>query len=180
MGKTVNTMQIDIISRFRFHRRSWRRKIYFWWNILPFWKSVPISSMCQKQTSVSFISTELEIISLDARLRLGRIVALHLRDLIEKILDNTIQNHDRTEQPIVDSDKNHEASKSKLEKFSMFWMMFTLFLQTSNLLIKKLCCVCSRTTEQWSRRLKKRKKTHIETCFQDTQICSWKIVRSNN
>ena len=39
---------------------------------------VPISWMCQKQTSVSHSSTESEIISLDAGLRLDGISALDL------------------------------------------------------------------------------------------------------
>ena len=43
---------------------------------------VPISWMCKKQTSVSHSSTESEIISLDAGLRLGGIPALDLWDLI--------------------------------------------------------------------------------------------------
>ena len=38
--------------------------------------------MCKKQTSVSHISTESEIISLDAGLRLDGIPALDLSDLI--------------------------------------------------------------------------------------------------
>ena len=43
---------------------------------------VPKSWMCKKQTSVSHSSTESEIISLDARLRLDGIPALDLWDLI--------------------------------------------------------------------------------------------------
>ena len=43
---------------------------------------VPISWMCKKQTSVSHCSTESEIISLDAGLRLDGIPALDLWDLI--------------------------------------------------------------------------------------------------
>ena len=41
---------------------------------------VPISWMCKKQTSVSHSSTEAEVISLDARLRMDGIPALDLRD----------------------------------------------------------------------------------------------------
>ena len=49
--------------------------------------------MCKKQTSVSHSSTELEIISLDARLRLDGIPALDLWDLIVAVLHgNTNQN----------------------------------------------------------------------------------------
>ena len=47
---------------------------------------VPISSMCKKQTSVSHSSTESEIISLDAGLRLDGKPALDLWDLIIAVL----------------------------------------------------------------------------------------------
>ena len=57
---------------------------------------VPISWMCEKQTSVSHSSTESEIISLDVGLRLDGIPALDLWDLIATVLGNTNQN--RTEQ----------------------------------------------------------------------------------
>ena len=43
---------------------------------------VPISWMCKKQTSVSHSSTEAEVISLDAGLRMDRISALDLWDLV--------------------------------------------------------------------------------------------------
>ena len=52
---------------------------------------VPISWMCKKQTSVSHSSTESEIISLDAGLRLDGIHALDLWDLIVAVLGNTHQ-----------------------------------------------------------------------------------------
>ena len=54
---------------------------------------VPISWMCKKQTSVSHRSTESEIISLDAGLRLDGIPALDFWDLIVAVLHgNTYQN----------------------------------------------------------------------------------------
>ena len=54
---------------------------------------VPISCMCKKQTSVLHSSTESEIISLDAGLRLDGIPALDLWDLIVAVLHgNTYQN----------------------------------------------------------------------------------------
>ena len=67
--------------------------------------------MCKKQTSVSHSSTESEIISLDAGLRLDRIPALDLRDLIVFVLGNTIQTPDRMEQPVVNCDKDHGPNK---------------------------------------------------------------------
>ena len=54
---------------------------------------VPISSMYKKQTSVSHSSTESEIISLFARLRLDGIPALDLWDMIVAVLGNTNQSH---------------------------------------------------------------------------------------
>ena len=54
---------------------------------------VPVSWMCKKQTSVSHSSTESEIISLDAGLRLDGIPALDLWDLIVAVLGKTNQNH---------------------------------------------------------------------------------------
>ena len=62
---------------------------------------VPRSWMCKRQTSVSHSSTESEIISLDAGLRLDDIPALVLWDLIVLVLGNTNQNHDRTRRPVV-------------------------------------------------------------------------------
>ena len=53
--------------------------------------------MCKKQTSVSHSSTEPEIISLDAGLRLDGIPALDLWDLIVSVLGNTTQT---TERPV--------------------------------------------------------------------------------
>ena len=54
---------------------------------------VPTSWMCKKQTAVSHSSTESEIISLDAGLRLNSIPALDLWDLIVAVLGNTTQKH---------------------------------------------------------------------------------------
>ena len=61
---------------------------------------VPISWMRKKQTSVSHCSTESEIISLDAGIRLDGIPALDLRDLIVAVLHgNTNQNDQVREDP---------------------------------------------------------------------------------
>ena len=62
---------------------------------------VPISWMCKKQTSVSHSSTESEIISLDAGLRLDGIPVLDFWDLIVSVFGNTTQNRDRTGRPLV-------------------------------------------------------------------------------
>ena len=74
---------------------------------------VPISWMCKKQTSVSHSSTESEIISLDAGLRLDGTPALDSWDLIVLVLGNTTQNHDRTVKLVVCRDKNHVRHQSR-------------------------------------------------------------------
>ena len=74
---------------------------------------VPISWMCKKQTSVSHSSTESEIISLDAGLRLDGIPALDLWDRIFLVLGNTNHNHDGTGRLVVCRDKNHVRQPSR-------------------------------------------------------------------
>ena len=69
---------------------------------------VLISWMCKKQTSVSHSSTESEIISLDAGLRLDGIPALDLWDLIVAVLRNTNQN--RIEQGALLKNKREVCS----------------------------------------------------------------------
>ena len=65
---------------------------------------VPISWMCKKQTSVSHSSTESEIISFDARLRLDGIPALDLWDLIVAVLHgNTYQSNQERVFPYTNS-----------------------------------------------------------------------------
>ena len=57
--------------------------------------------MCKKQTSVSHSSTESEIISLDAGLRLDGIPAVDSRDLIVAVLGNTNQSHEERGDPFM-------------------------------------------------------------------------------
>ena len=61
---------------------------------------VPMSSMCKKQTSVSHSSTESEIISLDAGLRLDGIPAVELWDLIVSVCGSMTQTTERTERTV--------------------------------------------------------------------------------
>ena len=72
---------------------------------------VPTNWMCKKKTSVSHSSTESEIISLDAGLRLDGIPALDFWDLIVLVLGNTIQTRGKTRQPVVNYDKDHGSNK---------------------------------------------------------------------
>ena len=69
---------------------------------------VPTNWMCKKQTSVSHSSTESEIISLDAGLRLDGIPALDLWDLIDCVVGNMIQTPERPWRPVV-NDKDQRS-----------------------------------------------------------------------
>ena len=68
---------------------------------------VPISWICKKQTSVSHSSTESEIISLDAGLRLDGIPALDSWDLTVTVLGNHESEPKRTEVYHDTSGQNH-------------------------------------------------------------------------
>ena len=68
---------------------------------------VPVRWMCKKQTSVSHRSTESEIISLDTVLRLDRLLAQELWDLIVSVFGNISHISDRTGQPVNGKNKSH-------------------------------------------------------------------------
>ena len=90
-------MQTGTVSRLWLCGTSWRFEIHFWRKSVRFWKSYTCSNKLdvfkkKKQTSVSHGSTESEIISLDAGLRLNAIPASDLWDLIVTVLGNTNQN----------------------------------------------------------------------------------------
>ena len=72
--------------------------------------------MCKRRTPVSHSSTESEIISLDAGLRLDGLHAIVFVDLIVSVLGNTTQDHERTERPVVCSERapQHVVSSSDL------------------------------------------------------------------
>ena len=73
---------------------------------------VPISWMCKKQTAVSHSSTESEIISLDAGLRLHGIPALELWDLIVSVFGSMTHTTERTVRPVVN--ERSQTSQGKI------------------------------------------------------------------
>ena len=75
---------------------------------------VPTSWMCKKQTAVSHSSTESEIISLDAGLRLDGLPALELWDLIVSVLGNISRVSDRSGKP-ENSENKHQKSHNKMD-----------------------------------------------------------------
>ena len=77
---------------------------------------VPLSWMCKKQTSVSHSSTESEIISLVAGLRLDGLPALELLDLIVSVLGNMTQTTERPERAvIIDRSRRSQVKTSRAE-----------------------------------------------------------------
>ena len=72
---------------------------------------VPISWMCKKQTSVSHCSTESELISSDAGLRLDGIPALDSWDLIVSVLGSVSRVSDGSGKPESDVHKRHKSHK---------------------------------------------------------------------
>ena len=154
MGNTAKQWRFGTVSRLRFCRRSWGLKIYFWWNIWCFFGShtfVLISWMCKKQTSVSHSSTESEIFSLDAVLRLDGIFR-------SRFMGSDCFSPWKTQcRPMIERGdplrtvRRVTGQTSDLKKCSTFWIMLIVFFKTSNFRIKKLCCMCLRTTKQLSR-----------------------------
>ena len=66
--------------------------------------------MCKKQTAFSHSSTESEIVSLDAGLRLEGITALDLWDQIVAVLGSKIQTLERPVRPVVnDNDQRSQG-----------------------------------------------------------------------
>ena len=90
-GKYSTTKQIRIVSGFWFRRRSWRLKINIRCTFAHFRKSHvrATSWMFKKRTSVSHSSTEADIISLDAGLRMDGVPALDLWDLVIEVFHDS-------------------------------------------------------------------------------------------
>ena len=116
---------------------------------------VPISWMCKKQTAVCQSSTESEIISFDAGLRLDGRPALDLWDLIVAVFHgNTYQSDQERRDPCTNlvRAKPHKLSTRKKSHGSIDDLDNVDFIhQTCILLVRKLCCISLKTTKQWSR-----------------------------
>ena len=113
---------------------------------------VPISWMCKKQTSVSHSSTESEIISLDAGLRLDGIPALDFWDLIVAVLHgNSYQSNQERGDPytnLVRVNPHKLPTRKKFHGMIDDLTMLIVFSQTRILLVRKLCCISLKTTKQ--------------------------------
>ena len=77
---------------------------------------VPISWMCKKQTSVSHSSTESEIISLDAGLRMDGIPALDLWDLIVTVLHGNTNQSNQARRDLCTNQREVRSVPHTLQK----------------------------------------------------------------
>ena len=146
---------------------------------------VPVSWMCKKQTSVSHISTESEIIALDAELRMDGLFALDLWDIVIEVL-RTIFKGDN--QPILSCSRKLEARSTQAYWQQGNWGSFWFWNQEPN---------WQKKAEDWSniwcgqrahqhaffpflwKSVVQRTKPNNETCVQNPQSCSWLVVRQN-
>ena len=111
---------------------------------------VPVSWMCKKRSSVSHSSTESEIISLDAGLRMCGLRALELWDIVIEVLRSiktmynpNIQGTRKLGQFLIPKPR---PSMSKENRRLSKWMMWIMYSQTHILLKMSLSC----TTKLWS------------------------------
>ena len=103
---------------------------------------VPISWMCKRQTAVSHSSTESEIISLDAGLRLDGLPALELWDLIVSVFGSMTQTTGRTVRP-VDTERS-QKSQGKINVLNIDCVPSNV--QSSRQ--EALLCMCLKTMKQ--------------------------------
>ena len=112
---------------------------------------VPISWMCKKQTSVSHSSTEAEIISLDAGLRMDGIPVLDLWDLGIEAFHSSSKDQVRGNSSRNTTWNKHTQNQTKIptqhDNFDL--SMLIMFRRTRSLLDLVRCCTFLRTTKQW-------------------------------
>ena len=133
--------------------------------------------MCKKQNSVSHSSTESEIISLDAGLRQDGIPALDLWDLIVAVLGNTNQSHKEQVDLLMNSREvrspPHTIQKRKQSQ-RVINDLDNVDCVPSNVKSSHREALLSvfEDNEALIKMIIKGKKSHNETCFQNTQRCS--------
>ena len=129
--------------------------------------------MCEKQNSVSHISTESEIISLDDGLRLDGLLALELWDLIVSVeKKNMTQTTERPGRPVI-IDKN-QRSQEKTNALNNIDSV-PLNVQSS----RHEALYVFEDNEAVIKMIIKGKESYNETRLQNPQSCSWLVVRSN-
>ena len=119
---------------------------------------VPISWMCKKQTSCSHCSTEAEIISLDAGLRMDGIPAMDLWNLVMEVFHYSPNQSNKTKDSLAQGDLFHRTTSSKRTKnqtkaptthdSSDLFHVDNVPSNAIFFLSPVLCCMCLRTMKQ--------------------------------
>ena len=134
---------------------------------------VPRSWMCKKQTAVSHSSTESEIISLDAGLRMDGIPTLDLWDLIVAVLlGNTYQSHKERRNPFMNKDE--VSTPQRKQSHGMINDLNDVDFVSSSAYSSRQEAMLhiiedKRSSDQDDH---KRETSYNETCFQNPQSCS--------
>ena len=128
--------------------------------------------MCKKQTSVSHSSTEAEIISLDAGLRMDGVPALTLWDLVIEICYSVPNGIEQTKEELRGDPLQSTSSNASTP--TSFQLTLTTFHPTQCIMVRVPCCMSLRTmrNEAVIKMIIKSRSLHNETCFTDPQSCS--------
>ena len=139
------------------------------------WKSYMCSNKLdvQETNCCSHSSTESEIISLNAVLRLDGLPALELWDLIVSVMGNMTQTTERTERPVI-IDRS-EKSQGKINELNNIDCVPSN-VQSSH---QEALLNVSEDNEAVIKMIIERQKSYNETCFQDPQSCARLVFRSN-
>ena len=112
---------------------------------------------CKKQTSVSHSSTEAEVISLNAGLRMDGIPALDFWDWVIEVFHSLPNQTNKTKdvrEPrgnlSVTPQSNMRQQIPATQKISI-WPILVTFHQAEHILVPMLCCMSLRTMKPWSR-----------------------------
>ena len=182
-GKHCKTMQIGTVSRLRFCSRSWGFKIQMehcaFSEVIRF---VPISWMCKKQTSVSQFNRIRKSFPW-MQVRKGRytrawLVGSDRYCSLRKHVPEWSSTGRSVYEPTWGSCSTSHTSKNEKKSHGMIDNLDNVdfFPQTWILLVRKLCCMCLKTTNSSDQDDHKGKKSDNEICFQHPQSCSWSVV----
>ena len=144
---------------------------------------VPVSWMCKKQSSVSQSSTESEIISLDAGLRMDGLLALDLWDTVTEVLrstNNTVQpNHSGLKETCArPKSKTKTPTDNRRQKVDQVSKVDYVTTKANSSQGESQLYIFWR---QWSCHQNdyQRTKSNDETLVKNPQSCAWLVVRQN-
>ena len=146
-------MQIGTVPRLWLCRRSWRLKLDFGRNPVYLWQShVCRPSVGCTTSKLSHSSTDSEVISLGAGLRMDGIPALDLWDVVIEVL------HSSPNQVLGDQEharrnlqRNKPQSRFQFNTTILSWPLSIMFPQTRNLIVLAPCFTFLKIMKRWSR-----------------------------